>query len=115
MKTAKKKSTANPKTGKKKAVNKKSPAAVPAPVAVSASGGATPDLTCPVCAGKIRVKVGFSNIYCGYHLIPSCPGNCNWPDEYRFDLMRRITELHYEHPEIFETDTELTEESLARE
>jgi hypothetical protein len=28
--------------------------------------------------------------------------------------MRNVTELHYEHPELFKTDEELTAESLAR-
>ncbi|MCX5867668.1 MAG: hypothetical protein NT009_09390 [Proteobacteria bacterium] len=118
MKTTKKKSetkkkTGEKKTGEKKTEKKKTPASAPA--FVPASGGADPNLICPICAGKIRVKVAFSNIYCGYHLVPSCPGNCKWPDEYRYDLMQRITELHYEHPELFETDAELTEESLALE
>ena len=114
MKTTKKKSetkkkTGEKKTGEKKTEKKTAPASAPSP------GGADPNLICPICAGKIRVKVAFSNIYCGYHLVPSCPGNCKWPDEYRYDLMQRITELHYEHPELFETDAELTEESLALE
>ena len=102
---------AEPETRENKVREIKSTAAVSAPS--SLSRGEAPDLICPVCAGRIRVRVGFSNIYCGYHLIPSCPGKCEWPDEYRYDLMRRITELHYEHPEIFQTDAELTEESLA--
>lgn len=106
--SAKKKSPAGLKAGKKKAAKKKSPAAAPV------SAQAEPNLICPICAGKIKVKVAFSNIYCGYHLIPNCPGNCKWPDEYRYDLMQRITELHYEHPELFETDAELTAESMAQ-
>ena len=112
---AKKGSSAKKKAGENKSRRKKiaAPPPVSAPAPVTAPGGDVPELICPVCSGKISVRVAFSNIYCGYHLVPSCPGNCKWPDEYRYDLMRRITELHYEHPEIFKTDAELTAESLA--
>ena len=109
---AKKGSSVKKKAGENKSRQKKVPA--PPPVSAPASGGTVSDLICPVCSGKIRVRVAFSNIYCGYHLVPSCPGKCEWPDEYRYDLMRQITELHYEHPELFKTDAELTAESLAR-
>jgi len=112
---AKKGSSAKKKAGEKKSRRKKAPALSPvsAPVPVTVAGGADPNLVCPICAEKISVRVAFSNIYCGYHLVPSCPGKCEWPDEYRYDLMRKITELHYEHPELFKTDEELTAESLA--
>jgi len=110
---AKKKSPAKNKSGEKKSRPHKIPAPTLSSPSVPTPGGADPNLVCPICSGKISVRVAFSNIYCGYHLVPSCPGNCKWPDEYRYDLMRRITELHYEHPEIFKTDAELTAESLA--
>lgn len=122
----KKKNPAKPKAGKKKTLKKKNAAAAPSSFATAGSfatadpassgtvGQEVTDLVCPICKGEIRLKVAFSNIYCGYHLVPDCPGKCAWPDEYRWGLMRRVTELHYEHPELFKTDTELTEESFAR-
>ncbi|MDD5223937.1 MAG: hypothetical protein PHE84_08090 [bacterium] len=112
---AKKKSPAKKKAGKNLSGRKKTaaPPLVSAPAPVAVAGGADPNLVCPICAGKISIRVAFSNIYCGYHLIPSCPEKCEWPDEYRYDLMRKVTELHYEHPELFKTDEELTAESLA--
>ncbi len=111
MKRTKKKGPAKKKPGEIKS----GPEKIPAPATLSSPpppGGADPCLICPICSGKISVRVAFSNIYCGYHLIPGCPGKCQWPDEYRYDLMRKITELHYEHPELFKTDAELTAESL---
>jgi hypothetical protein len=112
---AKKVSSAKKKSGENKGGPKKiaAPPPVSAPAPVTVAGGSDANLVCPVCAGKISVRVAFSNIYCGYHLVPSCPGKCEWPNEYRYDLMRQITELHYEHPELFKTDEELTTESLA--
>lgn len=112
---AKKEGPVKKKAGKNKTSRKKTAAPLPvsAPAPVAAAGGADHNLVCPICAGKISIRVAFSNIYCGYHLVPSCPGKCEWPDEYRYDLMRKITELHYEHPELFKTDEELTAESLA--
>ncbi|MCX5858421.1 MAG: hypothetical protein NT056_00755 [Proteobacteria bacterium] len=112
---AKKEGSAKKQAGENKSRPKKitAPPPVSAPAPVTVAGGPDPKLACPICAGKISVRVAFSNIYCGYHLVPSCPGKCEWPNEYRYDLMRQITELHYEHPELFKTDEELTAESLA--